>query len=308
MLSRPEMGIVNHEALSLPEMTFIPSGLVYLGSTDEEIDWIVDEFHHHARSWYEDEIPQRKVKVQGYFIDTFPVTNAKFNEFVKSTGYVTSAELQGFGCIYTDHSWKEIDGACWKHPIGPNSTILDRLDHPVVHMSHRDALKYAQWAGKRLPTEPEWERAAKGDNNVRWPWGNEWDLKRTNSAEYWAGIEIKNLAVWKQWWAEEYLHYGGMPKTTPVSYFPQNRSYFGVYDLSGNVYEILQDNYPKYDNDRKYAEMYEFLFGRYKSMRGGSWMNFRYQIRCSERMAIYPKFSNFATGFRCAKDSYEKTN
>lgn len=137
---------------------------------------------------------------------------------------------------------------------------------------------------------------------MRWPWGNEWDSKRTNSAEYWAGTEMKNLAVWKQWWIEEYLHHGGMPKTTPVGYFPQNRSSLGVYDMSGNVYEILEDDYPRYDKDRTYDEMYEFLFGKYRSMRGGSWMNFRYQVRCSERMSIDPKFSNFATGFRCAKD------
>lgn len=308
MVSHPERGKLNYEVLAPPEMILIPGGLVYLGSTDEGIDWIIDEFHHHARSWYEDEIPQRRVEVPAYFIDTFPVTNAKFNEFVESTSYVTIAELQGFGCIYTDHGWKEIDGAYWKHPIGEGSTVLDRLDHPVVHMSYRDAREYAQWVGKRLLTEAEWERAAKGDRDVRWPWGNDWDSKRTNSAEYWARVEIRDLAAWKRWWTEEYLRYGGMPKTTPVGYFPQSRSCFGVYDMSGNVYEILQDDYPRYDDDKKYDEMYEFLFGKYKSMRGGSWMNFRYQIRCSERMAVYSTFSNFATGFRCAKDCDAKTN
>ncbi|MBI2309396.1 formylglycine-generating enzyme family protein [Candidatus Collierbacteria bacterium] len=303
-----ESGMTNCEISTLPEMTLIPNGFVRLGSTDKEIDWIIGEFYHHDRSWYEDEIPQRKIEVPAYFIDTFPVTNVQFNEFVESTSYITLAELRGFSHIYAEQGWKEIGRAYWKYPIGNGSTILDRLDHPVVHISYYDAQVYAKWAGKRLPTEAEWERAAKGDQDMRWPWGDEWDSKRTNSAEYWAGIEIKDLAVWKKWWAEECLLSGGMPKTTPVGHFSQNGSCFGIYDLSGNVYEILQDNYYRYDNGRKYDEMYEFLFGKYKSMRGGSWMNFRYQVRCNERMSIDPGFSNFATGFRCAKDYYETTN
>lgn len=161
MPSNPESETTNHEVPTPPEMTFVPSGLLYLGSTEEDLDWIIGEFRHHARSWYEDEVPQRRIEVSAYFIDTFPVTNASFNEFVESTGYKTLAELQRFGYIYTDKGWKEIDGAYWKHPIGPISTILDRLNHPAVHISYLDAKEYARWAGKRLPTEIEWERAAK---------------------------------------------------------------------------------------------------------------------------------------------------
>ena len=297
----PEIGA--NEVLSQhPEMVLVPGGAVQLGSTEKQIDWILLEYAHHPRNWYEDETPQQKVPVEPFMLDRYPVTNQQFADFVTATGYKTVAEQAGYGYVYTEDYWDEIEGAAWNHPAGPRSSIDDRMNHPVVHMSSVDAQSYAQWANKRLPTEAEWERATKGDGDAIWTWGDEWHPHHTNSAEHWIGKSTKALSTWKDWWREEFRHDHGMPKTTPVGSFETNKSQFGVYDLLGNVYEITGNLYQPYDPNRQYDPMYQTIFGKYVSMRGGSWMNFRYQIRNSERMAIDPQFSNFATGFRCAAD------
>lgn len=284
-------------------MILVPSGTVLLGTPQAEIGAIVEEYDHHPYEWYEDETPQQPKEVSSFLIDKYPVTNHQFAGFVEQTGYETTAERMGYGFVYMLDYWEQVDNAHWRHPQGSEDqdVLESRLDHPVVHIAHVDALAYASWAGKRLPTEVEWERAAKGDEHKLYPWGNHWDPNLTNSAEYWIREPVRDLSTWKDWWKRVITSGEDVPKTTPVGQF-HNESVFGVYDLSGNVYEMCQDTYERYDPNKKYDGMYEAIFGMFKVVRGGSWMNFRYQTRCSERIAVDPHYSNFATGFRCAKD------
>ena len=114
----PKERLINEELEIPKEMVFIPKGFVFLGSTDQEINWILGEYSHHEREWFEDEIPQRKVEVNAFLIDRFPVTNADFSKFVEDTAYVTQSEQRGYGILYDSIHWKEVRGASWKDPAG----------------------------------------------------------------------------------------------------------------------------------------------------------------------------------------------
>lgn len=223
------------------DMAWIPGGSFSMGSD-----------HH-----YPEEAPAHRVVVEGFWIDRAPVTNAQFRKFVKATGHVTLAERPADPAAYPDalpellapssivfvpppgpigtgdpyRWWQYLSGANWRHPEGPGSSIKSRDHHPVVHVAHEDAEAYATWAGKQLPSEAEWERAA------------------------WGGVEGAEFA-----WGEE-LHPGGRPmantfqgdfphhnslldgweRTSPVGAFPPNG--YGLLDMIGNVWEWTDDWY-----------------------------------------------------------------
>ena len=289
------------------EMVYIPRGHVLLGSTDKQLNRVMAEFSTvHPRSWFEDELPQRRVAVGAFYIDRFPVTNAQFRVFVQNTGYRTLAEQRGSSLVYKNSRWEFTKRASWRDPTGEGQGIEDRLTHPVVQMSWFDARAYAEWARMHLPQEAEWERAAKGDSSRMWPWGDEWNgVRYENCVEYWAKREIKTIEEWRAWWAERCRSDGGRPCTTPVGSFPAGKSPFGVYDMSGNVCEITGSLYRLYSEDRRYFEDYEAIARAQNSycLRGGSWSMFRWTTRAAERMAIDPRYANTWTGFRCAKDA-----
>lgn len=211
----------------------------------------------------EDETPAHKVKLDGFWMDITEVTNAQFEEFVKATGYVTTSEkpidweelklqlppetpkppeemLMAASMVFTKTEtpvdlnnymnwWTFVKGADWKHPQGPLTNIADKKDHPVVQVSWDDAVAYCKWAGKRLPTEAEWEFAARGGMiDAIYPWGNDKDLpKFTNS---WQG-NFPNINTKED----------GYLTTAPVKKYSPNN--YGLYDIAGNVWEWCSDFY-----------------------------------------------------------------
>ncbi|VCU72232.1 Serine/threonine-protein kinase pkn1 [Pigmentiphaga humi] len=200
---------------------------------------------------YREERPARRVSVLGFRIDRYPVTNAEFRAFVAATGYVTTAERQPDPRLYPDADpallapgalvfvnpgkpvglrdfrnwWAYVLGACWRHPLGPDSD-LDGLDeHPVVQVSYEDARAYAAWAGKALPTEPEWEFAACGGlDGAVYPWGDEFMPGGQTMANTWQG-----QFPWQNTLED------GYERTSPVKSYPPNG--YGLYDVAGNVWE-----------------------------------------------------------------------
>ena len=135
--------------------------------------------------------PPHLVRVDSFAIDHTEVTNRRFREFVESVDFTSEAEKYGWSGVFDpgQHRWGPVDGADWRHPDGPESSIEDRLDHPVIHVSWNDAMAYCGWLGKRLPTEAEWEWAARGGlKDSEYPWGNELNPEGRSMANTWQGI------------------------------------------------------------------------------------------------------------------------
>ena len=222
----------------LTELVELPGGSFRMGST----------------SFYPEEAPVHTVRVAAFAIERHPVTNARFAEFVDETGYVTVAEQQMDPALYPGADpadlvpgalvfrptggpvdlrdwrqwWEWKPGACWRHPFGPDSgpgtTWADRLDHPVVQVAYPDAAAYARWAGRRLPTEAEWEYAARGGSTATYSWGDDATPGGRLMANTWQG-------------SFPYQNDGalGWAGTSPVGTFPPNG--FGLVDMIGNVWE-----------------------------------------------------------------------
>lgn len=293
------------EAGPLGTMVHIPGGSFRQGSPPWMLDWLDAQDQTLPRQWFADETPQIERTLPAYWLDRYPVTVGEFAAFVAATGYRTDAERIGFGMVYGATSWEERPGVNWHTPAGPDSTVTaaDYHDHPVVHVSWNDAQAYATWADKRLATESEWEFAARGTDFRIWPWGDRWDPANANTAEFYT-TGLTSLRAWKSWWRSMYDQDGPRPRTTPVGTFDgRGDSVFGCGDMAGNVYEWTSTVSHLYHPETVCDPSVHMATGRYRVIRGGSWMNFRYQIRCSERMHGDPSgWSSFAHGFRCAKD------
>jgi len=157
---------------------------------------------------------KREISLLEFWIDRTPVNNREFGRFVEVTGYKTTAEKNGLGCAFTGSKWENVPGADWRHPGGPNTDIQDKEEHPVVQVSWADAVAYARWAGKRLPLEEEWEKAARGKDGRVYPWGNQEPTDTLCNFD---------------------RHENG---TTPIGkYSPQGDSPYGCADMAGNVWE-----------------------------------------------------------------------
>jgi formylglycine-generating enzyme len=206
---------------------------------------------------YPEEAPAHSVSVDGFWIDRTSVTNRQFREFVRATGYTTFAEiaptpedypgalpgmLKAGSLVFSppkhavdlgDWSqwWAFKFGASWRHPYGPRSSIGGLDDHPVVHIAYRDAEAYARWADKALPTEAEWEFAARGGlDGAEFAWGDEFAPGNRHMANTWQGA-----------FPRENLASDGWLRTSPVSVFPPNG--YGLHDMIGNVWEWTSDWY-----------------------------------------------------------------
>ncbi len=287
----------------MAEMCLIPGGPFRQGTPEWVLDWLEAADQPLPRLWFADETPQVNTVVRPFRLDRFPVTVAQYARFVRDTGYRTDAERRGFGLVYTEQGWTERAGVTWRTPGGPGTGGPDLDDHPVVHVSWGDAGAYAAWSGRRLPTETEWEFAARGPDFRLWPWGDDWNADAANTAELHAG-PLTSLSAWQQWWRAECARHGPVPRTSPVGSFGRGDSPFGCADMAGNVYEWTATVSRLYDDAVHCDPTVRMAMGRYRVIRGGSWMNFRYQVRCSERMHGDPTgWSSFAHGFRCAADA-----
>jgi formylglycine-generating enzyme required for sulfatase activity len=225
---------------------------------ESEVVWIPGgEFQMGSDRHYPEERPAHRVAVDGFWMDRHPVTNADFEQFVAATGYVTFAELPPDPADYpgalpemlypgslvfvkppgpVDRSqvgnwWRLMRGADWRHPRGPFSTLEGLGQHPVVHVSYADAEAYARWAGKELPTEAEWEYAARGGlDGATYAWGEEFMPQGRPMANTWQGeFPWQNRVE------------DGYEGTSPVGAFPSNG--YGLYDVIGNVWEWTADWY-----------------------------------------------------------------
>lgn len=244
----------------------------------------------------EDERPAHRVTLSPFYLDATEVTNAAFARFVAATGYKTDAEKQGAAWVFKESfkDWESVDGADWRHPLGPDSTIDDKTDHPVVNVSWHDAAAFAKWAGKRLPTEAEWEYAARGGRKGEFfPWGNELKPNGQPLANFWQGV-----------WPEKNLLEDKFYYTAPVSSFTPNG--FGLSDMIGNVWEWTADWYAAdYYQHSPAKDPQGPQTGEMRVARGGSWFcaeNYcgAYRVGFRGQSPVDAGFNN--VGFRCAKD------
>ena len=310
------------EGITPEGMLLIPGGSFTMGGRSDEAS--TDEFPRHPEN------------ISPFYMDATEVTNAQFQKFVEATGYITTAEkdvnweelkkqvpegtpkpadslLVAGSLVFkktssaidlNDYSkwWSWTTGANWRHPEGPGSDIKDRANHPVVHISWFDAHAYAQWVGKRLPTEAEWEWAASGgSSDVIYPWGNEPAATAADKANFWQGS-----------FPYENLNEDGFFGTSPVRSYPPNK--FGLYDMAGNVWEWCEDTYDR----RGYVEMIQdkippsrnnmaadFTAQSERVLRGGSFLcndSYCSGYRVSRRMGNTTDSGLNHTGFRCVKD------
>ena len=222
-----------------------------------------------------DEAPQRET-VASFWMMKYEVTNAAFAAFVASTGYRTDVEDAGFGYLWDEH-WRRGAGANWRHPFGLDGGIEDKRDHPVVQVSARDAAAFCAWLGLRLPSEAEWEFAARGTDQRRYPWGN--DLADAPAARQ---ANFGTLACCAADASDGYLH------TAPVGSYPAGASPFGLLDMAGNVWEWTSSRFP--------GKPHQVV------LRGGGWGNNPYCLRTSYRHGNPPDIGLSMVGFRCAGD------
>lgn len=279
------------------DMVHIPGGRFMMGSS----------------RFYPEEQPVRSAEVSEFLIDRYPVTNAQFAVFVTATRYVTLAEgprplpsgktIVPSSAVFTqplpgaivrgpESWWKLVPGACWKSPAGPDSSIVGLEDHPVVHIAFEDALAYAEWVGKSLPSEQEWEFAARGGLEGReFAWGDELTLDGKHKANTWQG-RFPFVNTFED----------GFARTSPVDRFPANG--YGVHDMIGNVWEWTTDEYaaPRTQQAKSCCRKSRSSLQQVKVIKGGSYLcapNYCQRYRPAARHSQEVDLTTGHIGFRC---------
>lgn len=270
---QPSPAVLKLEDPVCMALVCIPAGEFLMGS-DPAID-------SHAG---DAERPQHRVYLPDFYIAQAPVTNAQFETFVEKTGYRTTAEKEGFGWAWTGVGWDQVQGADWRHPRGPETGIAEKAAHPVVQVSWHDAVAFCQWLSKvtgrafRLPTEAEWEKAARGATGRLFPWGDEPPTDK-----------LCNFNM-------------NARDTTPVGAYPPGATPdFGILDLAGNVWEWCSDWYDaSYYLHAPERSPTGPTTGQGRALRGGSWHNRQRYVRAAVRSRSAPDSWSDFVGFRCA--------
>jgi formylglycine-generating enzyme len=305
---------VNRRSHAPAGMVWIPGGRFQMGSDEH----------------YREEAPAHSVVVDGFWMDRHTVTNADFRRFVEATGHVTVAERPANPADYPGAKaellapssvvfqkpphrvdlrnhynwWHYFAGADWRHPNGPASSLKDRSTHPVVHIAYDDAVAYAQWAGKELPTEAEWEFAARGGlDGATYAWGDEFTPRGRHMANTWQGE-----FPWQNFVTD------GWERTAPVGCYPPNG--YGLHDMIGNVWEWTTDWYAPHREaaqpccgsvarddarERSYDPQTPNVKIPRKVIKGGSFLcapNYCRRYRPAARMAHAVDTSTCHVGFR----------
>jgi sulfatase modifying factor 1 len=282
------------------DMAIVPEGMFAYGCDRHE--------GHPA----DGEGPSRLVQLDGFRIDRCAVTNARFSRFVEATSYVTDAERIGwsfvFGGLLPDNFeetrgvaaapwWRQVFGASWRQPEGKHSDLSGRDELPVIHVSHADALAFCAWAGKRLPTEAEWERAARGGlEGKRFSWGDD----ETPNGEH-------RCNVWQGTFPSDNTTGDGFYGLAPVDTFAPNG--FGLHNMAGNAWEWCSDWF----TGRRFAGDAAAAIvdprgpedGTHRVMRGGSFLchpSYCWRYRVAARSASTPDTATGHVSFRCVRD------
>jgi sulfatase modifying factor 1 len=252
--------------------------------------------------------PVRAIHLDPFYVDTHPVSNYQFSEFCKATGYKTEAERFGWSFVFHSHIpvsaaedrargtewWCKVSGADWAHPEGPDSTVEQRWNHPVLQASWNDAAEYARWAGKRLPTEAEWEYAARGGLEQRqYPWGDELTPNGRHLCNVWQG---------------DFPHRDsgedGFTAVGPADAFPPNG--FGLFSITGNAWEWCEDWFhPSYHLAGTRTNPVGPPQGTAKVMKGGSYLcnrSYCNRYRVAARTSNTPDSATTNMSFRCVRD------
>lgn len=286
------------------DMVMIPAGTFQMGSDKTDTSQNGPEFGN-TKPWYVDEHPQHAVELPSYYLDRYEVTNAQYREFVARTkheppkywlknGYVLSMRENELAHVDDQHlrslvskvlkldvDSNTLDHAALLKAIGERYNAVNQL--PVVEVSWNDARDYCKWAGKRLPTEAEWEKAARGAQANEFPWGNEWK----------AGISNVGDESWDD-------------GVAPVGSYKEDKSAYGVMDMGGNASEWVADWYQPYPGSHEVSND----FGqKFRVIRGGAWgREGHYSLHLFQRAAyrfyLTPDSALDDLGFRCAKDSH----
>jgi sulfatase modifying factor 1 len=278
-------------------MVSLPGGVFLIGSEDH--------FAYPA-----DGEDPREVEVGPFMIDARAVSNAAFAEFAAATGYVTEAETFGWSFVFGGFLpedfpdtrgvaaapwWRQVYGADWRHPEGPHADLAERTDHPVVQVSHNDASSYCAWAGKRLPTEAEWEFAARaGLVRAAFPWGDELE----------PGGEHR-MNVWQGSFPNQNTCADGFDGTCPVDAFPPNG--YGLFNTTGNVWEWTADWFdPTFRARDRRVDPAGPPSGTHRVQKGGSHLchaSYCRRYRVAARQGNEPDSAAGNLGFRCAADA-----
>jgi formylglycine-generating enzyme required for sulfatase activity len=255
-------------------MVYVPAGEFQMGSTDGEVDEALrlcnEDFGSCEWVWFADELPMHAVELDGFWIDRAEVTNDQYRQCVEAGGCHPPADD-------SSHTRRNYYGDS------------DFDDYPVIHVSWRQAADYCEWAGARLPTEAEWEYAARGPEGWRYPWGNAFDGTRLNYCD--ASCETE--------WADESFD-DGYFDTAPVGSYPTGTSWCGALDMAGNVLEWVADRYAEDYYDRSPAKNPTGpSSGIQRVLRGGSWTNVPSFVRSADREWADPNNQTSNFGFRC---------